>query len=127
MFGLLMVVCCLEKQQNLAVQKLKFVRWLWNIMAKLCVEKNISFARNHFVGIVFLMYFFFHFKFSFYFLSIVIRNGPFGNTGRPNINLDVVLKFTKRPKTLGITLKKHAFFLKGISYLQVILMLFGIK
>ena len=47
--------------------------------------------------------------------------------GRPNVNLDVMLKFTKRPKTSGITLKKTWLFLKKISYFQVILMLFGVK
>ena len=38
-----------------------------------------------------------------------------------------MLKFTKRPKAPGITLKKTWLFLMGISYLQVILMLFGMK
>ena len=32
-----------------------------------------------------------------------------GDTGRPDRNLDVMLKFTKRHKTPGITLKNMAF------------------
>ena len=32
-----------------------------------------------------------------------------GNTGRLNRNLDVILKFTERPKTPGSTSKKMAF------------------
>ena len=39
-------------------------------------------------------------------LSIVTRNGKPGNTGRLNRNLYVMLKFTERPKTPGITSKK---------------------
>ena len=41
-----------------------------------------------------------------------------------------MLKFTKRPKTPGITLKKfkkRGFFFKEIGYLQVILMFFRMK
>ena len=37
----------------------------------------------------------------------VWKHGP-GNTGRLSRNLYVMLKFTKRPKTLGITLKNMA-------------------
>ena len=36
-------------------------------------------------------------------LTIVTRNGSSGNTGGLNRNLCVTLKFTKRPKTPGIT------------------------
>ena len=42
--------------------------------------------------------------------TIVIRNRNSGNTGRLNRNLYVMLKFTKRPKTPGMTSKKkHCF------------------
>ena len=41
--------------------------------------------------------------------TIVTRNGQSGNTGRLNRNLYVMLKFTERPKTPGITSKKHDF------------------
>ena len=39
--------------------------------------------------------------------NIVIRNRQSGNTGRLNRNLYVMLKFTERPKTPGMTSKKH--------------------
>ena len=51
---------------------------------------------------------------------IVIRNRWSGNTGRLSRNLYVTLKFTERPKTLGMTSKKTLLSLKGISCLQVI-------
>ena len=47
--------------------------------------------------------------------TIVIRNRLSGNTGRLNRNLYVMLKFTKRPKTPGMTSKKTLLSLKGIS------------
>ena len=46
-----------------------------------------------------------------------------GNTGRPNRNLTVMLRFTKRHKTQGSLLKTWLS-LKRISYFQVIFMLF---
>ena len=42
-----------------------------------------------------------------------------GNTGRLNRNLYVLLKFSERPKTPGITSKKTLLSLKRISCLQV--------
>ena len=36
-------------------------------------------------------------------VNIVIRNRQSGNTGRLNRNLCVMLKFTERPKTPGMT------------------------
>ena len=39
----------------------------------------------------------------------VIVTRKHGNTGRPNRNLYVMLKFTERPKTQGTPLKKHGF------------------
>ena len=44
-----------------------------------------------------------------------------GKTGRLNRNLYVISKFTKWPKTPGVTSKKTLLSLKGISCLQVIL------
>ena len=60
------------------------------------------------------------FKNSFYIafaviFSIVTRNGQPGNTGRLNRNLYVMLKFTKGPRTPGMTSKKTLLSLKGIS------------
>ena len=48
-------------------------------------------------------------------VTIVTRNGWSGNTGRLNTNLYVMLKFTERPKTPGMTSKKTVLSLKGIS------------
>ena len=47
--------------------------------------------------------------------------------GRLNRNLYVMLKFTGRPKTPGITSKKTWLSLKGISCLQVIFVLIWMK
>ena len=47
--------------------------------------------------------------------------------GRLNRNFYVMLKFTERPKTPGITSKKTWLSLKGISYLQVIFVLIWMK
>ena len=47
--------------------------------------------------------------------------------GRLNRNLYVMLKFTERPKTPGITSKKTWLSLKGISCLQVIFVLIWMK
>ena len=47
--------------------------------------------------------------------------------GRLYRNLYVIFKLIKRPKTLGIILKKIWIFVKGITYLQVIFMLFWTK
>ena len=47
--------------------------------------------------------------------------------GRLNRNLYVMLKFTERPKTPGITSKKTWLSLKGISCLQVIFALMWMK
>ena len=55
-------------------------------------------------------------------LTIVTRN-----TGRLNRNLHVMLKFTERPKTPGITSKKSWLSLKGINCLQVIFVLIWMK
>ena len=44
-----------------------------------------------------------------------MRNRKSGNTGRLNRNLYVMLKFTERPKTPGMTSKKTLLSLKGIS------------
>ena len=48
-------------------------------------------------------------------VTIVTRNGWSGNTGRLNTNLYVMLKFTERPKTPGMTSKKTLLSLKGIN------------
>ena len=45
--------------------------------------------------------------------SIVIRNRQTGNTGSLNRNLYVMLKFTERPKRLGMTSKKNIAFPEG--------------
>ena len=45
--------------------------------------------------------------------TIVTRNGLSGNMGRLNRNLYVMLKFTKRPKTLRMTSKKKNGFPEG--------------
>ena len=58
---------------------------------------------------------------------IVTRNGYSGNMGRLNRNLHVMLKFTERPKTPGITSKKTWLSLKGVSWLQVIFVLIWMK
>ena len=50
-----------------------------------------------------------------------------GDTGRFNRNLYVMLKFTERPKTPGMTSKKTLFFLKETSCLQAIFMLIWMK
>ena len=47
--------------------------------------------------------------------------------GRLNINLYIMLKFTERPKTPGITSKKTWLSLKGINCLQVIFVLIWMK
>ena len=41
---------------------------------------------------------------------IVTRNEQSGNTGRLKRNLYVMLKFTERPKTQGMTSKKNTAF-----------------
>ena len=46
---------------------------------------------------------------------IVTRNEQSGNTGRLKRNLYVMLKFTERPKTQGMTSKKNIAFPEGIS------------
>ena len=51
----------------------------------------------------------------------------FGSTGRLNRNLYVMLKFTARPKTPEMTLRKTRLFLKRISYLQVTFVLISMK
>ena len=48
-------------------------------------------------------------------LTIVTRDGQSGNTGHLNRNLYVMLKFTKRPKTWGMTSKKTVLSMKRVS------------
>ena len=50
-----------------------------------------------------------------------------GNTSRLNRNLYIMLKFTERPKTLGITLKKTWLSLNEVNCLQVIFLLICMK
>ena len=47
--------------------------------------------------------------------NIVTRNGQSGNTGLLKINFYVMLKFTERPKTGGMTSKKKFLSLKEMS------------
>ena len=52
-------------------------------------------------------------KHKIFFFSLVLQQ--LNNHSRPNINLDVFLKFTKRHKAPGITLKKHGFFWRELA------------